>query len=71
MYLCRKLTDSVFPAIRESFDRDYSTAIHTDQQLARCTGSHSAFAKCFEKMEPKIAIDAVRRSLSGLSRPRA
>jgi len=70
MYLCRKLTDSAFPAIGESFRRDDSTAINAYNQVTRRAGSDRAFAESFEKMEQKIAIDVVRRSLNRLSRPR-
>ena len=70
MYLCRKLTDSGFPAVGESFRRDHSTAIFNYQQIARRVASESAFAEWLEKMEQQIAIDAVRRNLRRLGGPR-
>jgi Bacterial dnaA protein helix-turn-helix len=70
MYLCRKLTDSAFRAVGESFGRDHSTAIFNYQQIARRAASDSAFAEWLEKMEQQIAIEAVRRNLRRLGRPR-
>src|SRR6266849_4759557 len=43
MYLCRKLTDSSFPAIGTAFDRDHSTVIHACNLIARRISNDSAF----------------------------
>jgi chromosomal replication initiator protein len=68
MYLCRKLTDSSFPEIGASLCRDHSTAIVAFNQVAHRAAVDSAFSKALEKMEQKIAIAAVRRSLRRLQR---
>ncbi|MGH7906663.1 MAG: chromosomal replication initiator protein DnaA [Candidatus Binataceae bacterium] len=54
MYLCRKLTDSSFPAIGESFGRDHSTVIHAYNLIARRVANDSAF---------RISIDKIAREL--------
>jgi chromosomal replication initiation ATPase DnaA len=68
MYLCRKFTDSSFPEIGASLCRDHSTAIVAFNQVAQRAAGDSAFSKALEKMEQKIAIAAVRRSLRRLQR---
>jgi DnaA-like protein len=68
MYLCRELTGSSFREIGAFFGRDDSTAIHAYNQIACRAGSDSSFAKSLEKMQQKIAIDAVLRSLRRLQR---
>jgi chromosomal replication initiator protein len=54
MYLCRKLTDSSFPTIGESFGRDHSTVIHAYNLIARRVANDSAF---------RISIDKIAREL--------
>lgn len=51
MYLCRKLTDSSFPAIGEKFVRDHSTVIHAHNLIARRVSNDSAFRHSIEKIE--------------------
>ena len=59
MYLCRKLTDSSFPTIGESFGRDHSTVIHAYNLIARRVANDSAF---------RNSIDRIARELKVLSR---
>ncbi|HVC45112.1 MAG TPA: chromosomal replication initiator protein DnaA [Candidatus Binataceae bacterium] len=54
MYLCRKLTDSSFPAIGESFGRDHSTVIHAHNLIARRIANDSAFRFSIEKIEREL-----------------
>lgn len=54
MYLCRKLTDSSFPAIGEAFGRDHSTVIHAHNLIARRIGNDSAFRFSIEKIEREL-----------------
>lgn len=54
MYLCRKLTDSSFPAIGERFGRDHSTVIHAYNLIARRVTSDSAFRHSIEKIEREL-----------------
>jgi chromosomal replication initiator protein len=54
MYLCRKLTDSSFPCIGESFGRDHSTVIHAYNLIARRVSSDSAFRISIEKIEREL-----------------
>ncbi len=51
MYLCRKLTDSSFPAIGDRFSRDHSTVIHAFNLIARRVANDSAFRHSLEKIE--------------------
>ncbi len=59
MYLCRKLTDSSFPTIGESFGRDHSTVIHAYNLIARRVANDSAF---------RNSIDRIARELKVVSR---
>jgi chromosomal replication initiator protein len=43
MYLCRKMTDSSFPTIREHFGRDHSTVIHAFNLIQRRVNNDSGF----------------------------
>src|SRR6266849_2426499 len=54
MYLCRKLTDSSFPAIGTAFDRDHSTVIHACNLIARRISNDSAFRFSIEKVEREL-----------------
>jgi len=54
MYLCRKMTDSSFPAIGESFGRDHSTVIHAYNLIARRIANDSAFRFSIEKIEREL-----------------
>jgi chromosomal replication initiator protein len=54
MYLCRKMTDSSFPAIGESFGRDHSTVIHAFNLIARRIANDSAFRFSIEKIEREL-----------------
>ena len=54
MYLCRKLTDSSFPAIGEKFGRDHSTVIHAHNLIARRVAADSAFRHSIEKLERSL-----------------
>src|SRR5713101_9530156 len=54
MYLCRKLTDSSFPAIGAAFGRDHSTVIHAYNLIARRIGNDSAFRFSIEKVEREL-----------------
>ena len=54
MYLCRKLTDSSFPAIGDAFGRDHSTVIHACNLIARRIGNDSAFRFSIEKVEREL-----------------
>src|SRR5216684_2899834 len=54
MYLCRKLTESSFPAIGEAFGRDHSTVIHDCNLIARRIGNDSAFRFSIEKVEREL-----------------
>jgi chromosomal replication initiator protein len=54
MYLCRKKTDSSFPAIGEAFSRDHSTVIHAHNLIARRIGNDSAFRFSIEKIEREL-----------------
>jgi len=54
MYLCRKLTDSSFPAIGEAFGRDHSTVIHAYNLIARRISNDSAFRFSIEKVEREL-----------------
>jgi chromosomal replication initiator protein len=54
MYLCRKLTDSSFPAIGEAFGRDHSTVIHAHNLIARRIANDSAFRFSIEKIEREL-----------------
>ena len=56
MYLCRKLTDSSFPAIGGHFGRDHSTVIHAYNLISRRVTSDSAF---------RLSIDRIERALTG------
>jgi chromosomal replication initiator protein len=54
MYLCRKITDSSFPAIGESFRRDHSTVIHAFNLIQRRVTNDSAFRFSIEKIEREL-----------------
>jgi chromosomal replication initiator protein len=54
MYLCRKLTDSSFPAIGDKFGRDHSTVIHAHNLIARRVAADSAFRHSIEKLERSL-----------------
>ena len=54
MYLCRKLTESSFPAIGDAFGRDHSTVIHACNLIARRVGNDSAFRLTIEKVECEL-----------------
>jgi chromosomal replication initiator protein len=54
MYLCRKLTDSSFPAIGAAFGRDHSTVIHACNLIARRISNDSAFRFSIEKVEREL-----------------
>src|SRR5216683_6456266 len=54
MYLCRKLTESSFPAIGAAFGRDHSTVIHACNLIARRIGNDSAFRFSIEKVEREL-----------------
>jgi chromosomal replication initiator protein len=54
MYLCRKLTDSSFPAIGAAFGRDHSTVIHACNLIARRIRNDSAFRFSIEKVEREL-----------------
>src|SRR5713101_69579 len=54
MYLCRKLTESSFPAIGEAFGRDHSTVIHAYNLIARRISNDSAFRSSIEKVEREL-----------------
>jgi chromosomal replication initiator protein len=51
MYLCRKLTDSSYPAIGDQFTRDHSTVIHAYNLISRRVTNDSAFRISIEKIE--------------------
>ena len=69
MYLCRKMTDSSFPAIGEHFGRDHSTVIHAFNLIDRRIAHDSAFRFSIEKIERELKRVALLRieSLSSLS----
>jgi chromosomal replication initiator protein len=54
MYLCRKITESSFPAIGESFGRDHSTVIHAFNLILRRVTNDSAFRFSIEKIEREL-----------------
>ncbi len=54
MYLCRKITESSFPTIGESFGRDHSTVIHAFNLIHRRVTSDSAFRFSIEKIEREL-----------------
>jgi chromosomal replication initiator protein len=54
MYLCRKITDSSFPTIGESFSRDHSTVIHAFNLILRRVTNDSAFRFSIEKIEREL-----------------
>jgi chromosomal replication initiator protein len=56
MYLCRRLTDSSFPAIGEAFGRDHSTVIHAFNLIARRVASDSAFRISIEKIARELKV---------------
>jgi chromosomal replication initiator protein len=58
MYLCRKLTDSSFPAIGAAFGRDHSTVIHACNLIARRISNDSAFRFSIEKVERELKTHA-------------
>jgi chromosomal replication initiator protein len=55
MSLCRKMTDSSFPAIGEAFGRDHSTLIHAHNLIARRIVNDSAFRFSIEKIERELS----------------
>ena len=56
MYLCRKLTDSSFPTIGESFGRDHSTVIHACNLIARRVANDSAFRISLDKIAHGLKV---------------
>jgi chromosomal replication initiator protein len=54
MYLCRKITESSFPTIGESFGRDHSTVIHAFNLILRRVTNDSAFRFSIEKIEREL-----------------
>jgi chromosomal replication initiator protein len=54
MYLCRKITESSFPTIGESFCRDHSTVIHAFNLIQRRVTNDSAFRFSIEKIEREL-----------------
>jgi len=54
MYLCRKITESSFPTIGESFRRDHSTVIHAFNLIQRRVTNDSAFRFSIEKIEREL-----------------
>jgi chromosomal replication initiator protein len=54
MYLCRKVTDSSFPTIGESFGRDHSTVIHAFNLIHRRVTNDAAFRFSIEKIEREL-----------------
>jgi chromosomal replication initiator protein len=54
MSLCRKMTDSSFPAIGEAFGRDHSTVMHAHNLIARRCANDSAFRFSIEKIEREL-----------------
>jgi len=51
MYLCRKLTDTSFPAIGADFGRDHSTVIYACNLIASRVNNDAAFRASIQKME--------------------
>ncbi|MBF6568475.1 MAG: chromosomal replication initiator protein DnaA [Candidatus Binataceae bacterium] len=56
MFLCRKLTDSSFPAIGDSFGRDHSTVIHAYNLIARRVANDSAFRLSMDKIARELKV---------------
>ncbi len=56
MYLCRKLTDSSFPTIGESFGRDHSTVIHACNLIGRRVANDSAFRISTDKIAHELKV---------------
>jgi chromosomal replication initiator protein len=54
MYLCRKLTESSFPAIGAGFGRDHSTVIHACNLIARRVNNDPAFGGLIQKIERQL-----------------
>src|SRR5215472_16484995 len=54
MYLCRKITESSFPTIGESFSRDHSTVIHAFNLIQRRVTNDSAFRFSIDKIEREL-----------------
>jgi chromosomal replication initiator protein len=54
MYLCRKLTDSSFPAIGAGFGRDHSTVIHACNLIARRVNNDPGFGGLIQKIERQL-----------------
>jgi chromosomal replication initiator protein len=69
MYLCRKMTDSSFPAIGEAFGRDHSTVIHANNLIARRIANDSAFRFSIEKIERELKATHANISSSVVSTP--
>jgi chromosomal replication initiator protein len=66
MYLCRKLTDSSFPAIGAGFGRDHSTVIHACNLIARRVDNDTAFRALIQKLESKLKSPRARDTDSRL-----
>ena len=65
MYLCRKMTESSFPTIGESFGRDHSTVIHSSNLILRRVTNDSAFRFSIEKIERELKnVHATSASLA-------
>src|SRR5579884_2567080 len=56
MYLCRKLTESSFPTIGESFGRDHSTVIHAYNLIARRVSNDSAFRNSIDRIARELKV---------------
>jgi len=56
MYICRKLTDSSFPAIGADFARNHSTVIYACNLIARRVNNDGAFRGSIEKIERQLRI---------------
>jgi chromosomal replication initiator protein len=69
MYLCRKKTDSSFPAIGDAFGRDHSTVIHAHNLIARRIANDSAFRFSIEKIERELKATHANISSSVVSTP--
>ena len=62
MYLCRKLTDSSFPAIGVGFGRDHSTVIYAYNLIARRVDNDGAFGVSIRKIERQL--ESLRATLT-------
>jgi hypothetical protein len=58
MYLCRKLTDSSFPAVGEHFHRDHSTAVHNVALIQSRIDHDPAFARTILRIEHELVVSS-------------